>query len=126
MYYDLLAKIKNAGMAQKESFMTPYTRMDAAVAEILVKAKYLKGAEKRAVGKRNFLEITMSYRHQKPVMTDFKILSKPSRRLYIGYRELHQVRQGYGIAVLSTPAGVLSNRDARKQKVGGEHLFQIW
>ena len=61
-----------------------------------------------------------------PAITDFKVMSKPSRRLHIGYRDLKAVKQNYGLSILSTPAGVMSNREARKQKVGGEYLFEVW
>lgn len=126
MYYDLLPRIKNAGAAQKESFTAPYSNLDLAVAQILVDAGYLKSAEKRVVGKKSFLEVVMKYYKKKAAMTDFRLISKPSRHIYSSYRELRSVRQNYGFAVLSTPKGVMTNKDAKKQKVGGEYLFEIW
>jgi small subunit ribosomal protein S8 len=59
-------------------------------------------------------------------LTDFRMLSKPSRHIYSGYRELRPVRQHYGLAVLTTPQGIMTNKEAKKQKVGGEYLFEIW
>jgi small subunit ribosomal protein S8 len=126
MYYDLLAKIKNAQRAKKEIMLTPFSKGDFAVAEVLVSRKFLKSAERRTIGKRQYLEVRLSYKENRPGMTDFKVMSKPSRRLYIGYRELKPIKQNYGMSVLSTPDGILSNRDARKKKVGGEYLFEIW
>lgn len=126
MYYDLLPRIKNAGVAQKESFTAPYSNLDLAVARILVEAGYLKSAEKRTIGKKNFLEIGLKYYKKKPAMTDFRLISKPSRHIYSSYRELRPVRQNYGFAVISTPKGVMTGKEAKKQKVGGEYLFEIW
>src|SRR5262245_3679001 len=126
MYYDLLTRIKNAGRAEKETVLAPFSNMDLAVAKILVEAGFLKSADKRVIGRKNYVEVAIAYRDKKPVLTDFKLISKPSRHLYGGYRELAPVRQGYGISVLSTPKGVMTNRTARKEKVGGEYLFQIW
>ena len=82
--------------------------------------------QKRTTDKKLFLDIKLSYRDGEPRFQDFKIVSKPSRRMYSGYREIKPVRQGYGIGVLTTPSGVLSNVEAREKKAGGEYLFQIW
>lgn len=126
MYYDLLARIKNATRARKDSLTVPYSKMDFAILKILEDAGYVKSIAKKEGGKKNFIEIKPVYKDNQPVMTDFKVLSKPSRRLYTGYRDLTTVRQGHGLAIVSTPSGIMSNREARKNKVGGEYLFQIW
>jgi small subunit ribosomal protein S8 len=126
MHYDLLAKIKNAQRAEKESFITPFSKMDFAIARVLVEAGYLRDAQKKTMGRHQALEVKLKYRDKRPAVNDFRILSKPSRHYYVGYRELQSVKQGQGIGVLSTPQGIMSNRAARKEKVGGEYLFQIW
>ena len=102
----------------------PFSRMDLAVLEVLRDNGYVKSAEKEVAGKKNIIAIRLSGKKKEDV--DFKLLSKPSRRFYTDYRSLHRVRQGYGLGVLSTPAGVMSAADAKKKKVGGEYLFQIW
>jgi small subunit ribosomal protein S8 len=126
MYYDLLTRIKNASRVEKESVLAPFSNMDLAIAKLLVEEGYLKSADKRVIGRKNFIEMTIAYNGKNPVLTDFKLLSKPSRHLYAGYEDLKPVRQRYGVAVLSTPKGILTNRSARKEKVGGEYLFEIW
>ncbi|RJQ29574.1 30S ribosomal protein S8 [Candidatus Parcubacteria bacterium] len=126
MYTDLLAKIKNAELARKESITTPFSKMDFAIAKALAQANYLKDVQKRTIGHKMFIDIKLVYRGGKPGITDFKIMSKPSRRLYVGYRDLRRIKQGYGLAVLSTPKGISVNTDARKAKVGGEYLFEVW
>ncbi len=126
MYYNLLSEIKNAEQARKESLSLPYAEFDFAVAKLLAEKGFVKEAEKKTSGRKPAIEIKLKYRDGEPALTGFKIVSKPSRRFYIGYRELKPVRQSFGISVLSTPSGIMSNKEARKQKVGGEYLFEVW
>jgi small subunit ribosomal protein S8 len=126
MYYDVLVQLKNAQMAGKETFQMPFSKFDYAVARFLAAHGFASSAEKRAVGKRSVIEVKVKYADARPGMTDFRLISKPSRRIYAGYRELRPVRQGHGLSALSTPEGILSNVEARKKKLGGEHLFNIW
>lgn len=126
MYYDLLSKIKNATMARKDKMIVPFSRMDFAVANILMSRGYLKTVEKETTGKKSVMVIRLGVKGKKGLMTDFKIISKPSRHFYKDYRSIRPVKQGHGFAVLSTSNGIMTEQDARKQKVGGEYLFEIW
>ncbi len=124
MYYRLLPEIKNALRAGKEKMTVPFSRMDLAVLEVLRANGYVKSAEKEMAGRKSVITIRLDDKKKGDI--DFKLLSKPSRRFYSDYRSLHSVRQGYGLGVLSTPSGIMSAADAKKKKVGGEYLFQIW
>lgn len=126
MYYNLLVRIKNAVRAKKEVIHAPFSKLDFGVAKLLVEAGYLNDAEKRNIGRKTILEIKLRYRGREPVISDFKLVSKPGKRSYVGYRELKPVRQNYGIGVVSTPAGIMTNREARRRKLGGEYLFEVW
>lgn len=126
MLTDLLTRIKNAGMARHNSLQAPFSKFDFEVAKVLQKEGFLKNVEKRSAGKKVFLDITLNYRGRNPAISGFRVTSKPSRRLYTGYRELKAVKHGYGVAILSTPEGILTDKDARNKKVGGEQIFQIW
>jgi len=126
MYYDLLVRIKNAALARREVLQAPSSKLDFAIARLLVTAGYLEDAQKKNVGKRSVLELRLRYKNKQPTFSDFRVMSKPSRRVYRSYRELYPVKQNFGLAVISTPQGVMTNRDARKQKVGGEYLFEVW
>lgn len=126
MYYDLLAKIKNAGLVKKEGFVTSFSNFDFEVAKVLMAGHFLKDVQKKTVGSKKYLEVKVNYKNNAPVMSDFKIISRPSRHLYVKSGNVKSVKQGYGIGVFSTNEGVLNNRDARKKKVGGEFLFEIW
>ncbi len=126
MYYDVLPKLKNAVMARKDRVVTPFSKMDFAVLNALVEAGYLASAEKEAAGKKNIIVVRLGSKTKKTSFSDFKLVSKPSRHSYIDYRNLRPVMQGHGIGVLSTSKGIMTDRTARKNKIGGEYLFQVW
>jgi small subunit ribosomal protein S8 len=123
----MLAKIKNASMARKESLVVPFSKNDFEVAKILVASGFLKDAQKRVFGRKQMIEIKLVTKTDgQQGISDFKIVSKPSRHLYYGYRDIRTVRQNFGIAVVSTPRGIMTGASARKAKVGGEYLFEVW
>ena len=126
MYYNLLSQLKNATMAKKEKITVPHSKMDLAILKALIENGYIKSADVEAVEGKNTIAIRLAGKNKAAPINDFKIMSKPSRRSYIDYRALRPVRQGYGIGVLSTSKGIMTNKEARKQKVGGEYLFEIW
>jgi len=123
MYYDMLIRIKNAQAAKKGSLKLPYSTMDMAVAEILVVKNYLKSALRKGRGAKRVIELVLT---DAPAINGVRLVSKPSRAIYAGYRDVRSVKSGHGIAVLSTPKGIMSGDQARKQKVGGKMLFEIW
>ncbi len=127
MYIDLLTKIKNAQQARKEFVKLGFSNMDLAVAELLAKNNFIDSATKKGRLPKRIIEIKLKYRDRNVgAISGVKFLSKPSRRLYAGYKDLRLVRQGYGMAVISTPKGIMTYKEARKQKLGGEILFEIW
>lgn len=126
MHYDLLAKIKNAGRARRDTVQTRYSNFAFSVAQVLLKSHYLKEVQKKAVNRKNYLEVKIAYRGTKPVLDDFKIISRPGRHIYASYKDLKSVKQGYGVGIISTPAGVMSTQEARRLKVGGEYLCEVW
>ena len=127
MHYDLLVRIKNAELARKENASMPYSRGNFALAKILEGAGYISDVQKKNVGKKSFLEMKLRYHEEyRPALTGFKIMSKPGRRMYRSAKELKAIRQNYGIAVISTSAGLLTNREAKQRKIGGEYLLEVW
>ena len=120
---DFLIRLKNASMVGKESVSLPFSQMKLSIAEILVREGYIAGIDKR---KPYSLTVSLVYKNGRPAISGVKRISKPSRRLYMGVRELKPVKRGYGLLVLSTPAGVLTGKEARLKRVGGEALFEIW
>ncbi len=126
MYYDLLARIKNAYAAEKPSLLVPFSKVDFEISKILVKDKYLHEVQKRAINRKNYMDIKLSYQNHQPSFKDFKIISRPGRRIYTTYHDIKPVKNGYGLAIISTSKGVFNHKEARKMKVGGEYLFEIW
>ncbi|MCA9361023.1 30S ribosomal protein S8 [Candidatus Kaiserbacteria bacterium] len=124
---DFIIQLKNAGMAGNEIVMLPYSKLKAAIADRLVKEGYIISAEKIDKKVGAILKVTLKYvdggRHQ---INGVKRISKPGRRLYIKAADIYPVKFGRGSMILSTPAGILTGEEARKQQVGGEQLFIIW
>ena len=125
MYYDLLAQIRNNEAGTKENFSVPFSKMDLSVCKILAENGYIKDAKEKTIGRKKFIDIRLLGRGKRAV-NGFKIISKPSRHLYFQSSELRAVKSGYGIGVLSTSKGIMTQKDAKKIKVGGEYLFQVW
>ena len=122
---DFIIRLQNASRTGKASVSLPFSKMKLAIAEVLTREGYLAevdGASKSG----GSLSVTLKYKNGKPAIQGVKRISKPSRRMYMSVKELRPVKRGHGLLVLSTPAGVVSGKHAREQKVGGEALFEIW
>src|SRR3989338_1412473 len=126
MYTNVLTQLKNAQQAKKERIRVPYSKMDMAVLEVLAKSGYLSEASKKGRLPKRIIEIKLKYEDGKGVISGIKFVSKPSRKLYVGYKELMPVKQGYGLAVISTSKGIMTAKEARNMKLGGEVLFEIF
>jgi len=126
MHYSILSELKNAVRAQKDKMILPFSKMDFAILKKLAENGYVKSVEKEAVGKKNIIVVRLAYKAKVSPVNDFKITSKPSRHTYIDYRSLNTVRQGHGLSMLSTSQGIMTGKEARKNKIGGEYLFEIW
>jgi len=118
--------MKNGSLAGKESVSFPFSKMKNSIGECLVKAGYLKQVSKKVKKGQPVLEVELVYVDKKPKITEVERISKQSRRVYFGMKDIHSVRNGSGLLVLSTPKGILSGKEARKEQVGGEALFKIW
>jgi small subunit ribosomal protein S8 len=123
---DMLAQIRNSGMAKKTSFSLPFSKLRFAVAAALLKEGYIASVTKKGKKVVKLMEIELLYVNGKPRVSGTTRLSKPSRRVYFGVEDIKLIRNGYGLIMLSTPEGILSGNEARKKKVGGEALFKIW
>lgn len=124
---DFIIQLKNASAVKKEVVALPYSKMKHAVADALAKEGYVKAVEKRGKKVKKTLEVTMAYDETgMPAIRGVLRVSKPGRRMYANVGEIHPVKYGKGKLILSTPAGILTGENARKQNVGGEQLFKIW
>jgi len=120
---DMLNRIMNAQAVQKQAMELPFSKAKLAVGEILKEAGFIKDIKQKGAGAVKVLTITLN---PKKLISGFKKVSKPGKRIYQRSKELKKVKSGYGIAIVSTAKGVLSVQEARKQKVGGELWLQIW
>lgn len=125
---DMLTRIRNANIAKHDTVDVPASKMKIAIADILVKEGYIKKYELVEVGGFKDIRITLKYGQDKNVkiITGLKRISKPGLRVYAGAEELPKVLGGLGIAIVSTNKGVITDKEARKQHVGGEVLAFVW
>jgi len=123
---NMMNMIKNSGRANHESVVVPYSKVKHAIADCLVKEGFLKSVAKKT--KKGFptLELTLIYVDGQPKITGTERVSKSSCRVYKGVKEIRPTRNGYGLTVLTTPKGILTDKQARKEMVGGEVLFKLW
>ena len=118
--------MKNASLAGKANTSFPYSKMKNAIAECLKKEGYIAGLSKKTKKGMPVLEVDLIYIDGKPKISEVDRISKQSRRVYMGVKDIRPVRNGFGVLVLSTPKGIISGKEARKEQVGGEALFKIW
>lgn len=123
---DLLAQIKNASMAGIQTIELPHSRMKMEVAKILSKEGYIGAVSKVGDDPKSRLRIDIKYQGDTPVITGVKRISKPGLRLYVNKHTIPTVVGGMGMAVVSTPQGIMTGSDAKKKGVGGEILCTIW
>lgn len=124
---DLIIRLKNAGAVKKETVSVPYSKLRLAILTKLADAGYIESATPKGEQvQEKTLEVTLRYENGTPRINGVKRVSKPGRRLYCGVKDIHPVKFGKGHMILSTPAGILTNEEAKEQKVGGEQLFIIW
>ena len=124
---DMLTRIRNANSAKHDSVKVPASNMKKALAQILVDEGYIKSFTVEEDGKQGVLDIQLKYGPNKSqVITGLRRVSKPGLRIYTNVEDMPKVMKGLGIAILSTPKGVMTDKDARKANVGGEVLAFIW
>jgi small subunit ribosomal protein S8 len=123
---NMIIMLKNASRAGHESVVLPHSKIKNAILECLKKEGYVKDISKKVKKGHPILEVELVYNEKMPKINEAERISKQSRRVYFGVTDIHKVRNGTGVLILSTPKGILSGRDARKEQVGGEALFRMW
>ena len=123
---DFLTVIRNAYRAGKDSCDTRFSKLHQNIATILKDEGFIREVEKIDLDGKPFLRLTLKYVDEVPALTGIKRVSKPGRRMYFQSREIPRTLGGLGVGILTTSRGILKDRDARKQNVGGEVLCSIW
>ncbi|MEO1091968.1 MAG: 30S ribosomal protein S8 [Pseudomonadota bacterium] len=124
---DMLTRIRNGQMASKGKVSSPASNLRRNVLEVLQREGYIRGYSTHELERgKNELAIELKYHNGQPVIRELRRVSKPGRRVYAGVRDLPRVYNGLGIAILSTPRGVMSDTEAREARVGGEILCTVF
>ena len=123
---DMITRLRNAARAHLPVAVVEYSNFKMAVAQVLLAHGFITAATKKGKKVKKIIEMTLAMNGRQPKLQGVIRVSKPSRRVYQGARDLRPIRQGYGELIISTPQGVMTGRAARRARVGGEVLFKIW
>jgi small subunit ribosomal protein S8 len=123
---DMLTRIRNAQAAGLATVSVPFSRIKQDMVNILEKEGFIGKSESKGRKTKKDIEIVLKYENGKGVVLGLKRISKPGQRIYIDSTEIRTVRDGFGISIISTSKGLMTNKDAWKQKLGGELICQIW
>lgn len=123
---DMLNRIKNAGLSQRASVVVSFSDMKMRVANILAREGYVASAAKKVRKGLPVLEVTLAYVGKEPKVKDTLRISKPSRRIYSSHDKLGAYHRNLGLLLISTPKGILTHTEARKEHAGGEVLLRVW
>ena len=124
---DMLTRIRNAQMRGKSTVSTPASKLRAWVLDVLADEGYIRGYEKTSSHDgHGAIEISLKYFDGVPVIKELKRISKPGRRVYLGVKDIPQVRQGLGVSIVSTSQGIMSDASARAKNVGGEVICTVF
>ncbi|MBI5731796.1 MAG: 30S ribosomal protein S8 [Candidatus Magasanikbacteria bacterium] len=122
---DMLTRIRNASQARKAEAIIPFSKIKWEIARLLLQEGYVRGAEKILLEKES-IKIQLGYDNSAPLITALNRISKPGRRLYVGYDKIKPIKNGLGVAFLSTPEGLMTSKEAKKKKVGGEIICEVY
>jgi small subunit ribosomal protein S8 len=123
---DMLTRIRNACLAGHRRVDMPVSKLKAEIARLLRDNHYIQDFKLLDDGRHGLLRVYLKYQGDAPVIRELHRVSKPGLRRYVRVREIPRVKNGLGMAILSTPQGVMSDRDARRQRLGGELLAVVW
>lgn len=121
-----LTSIRNACRAEYKDVQVAHTVVTEKIARVMFDEGYLGDVQVIGEGKGKKLVMRLKYMNSEPVIAGLQRVSKLSRRVYVGYKDINAVMNGLGLSILSTPAGIMSDKDAKKNRVGGEVLCNIW
>ena len=123
---NMLTSIRNALAVEHPTVNVPFSNLKYKIAKILEKEDFIEKAEKKGKGVKKSLEITLKYEGKVPAISGLKRISKPGQKIYLSYKKIKKVKEGLGIAIISTSKGLMTNKETRKQKLGGEVICEIW
>ncbi|MSU45372.1 MAG: 30S ribosomal protein S8 [Candidatus Zambryskibacteria bacterium] len=123
---DMIIRMKNAGDSKKESVIFPYSKLKLAILEVLFKEGFVSSFGKKGKKVAKFIEVVLSYEDGESKIHGVERVSKSSKRIYSKSKDIKKVKSGMGSLIISTPQGIMTDKQAKIAKVGGEALFTIW
>jgi len=127
---NMLTAIRNAQAVRHPTVSLSFSNLKYEIAKILEKEGLVENVEKKGKKIKRSIEITLKYEgessHNRPAISGLKMISKPGQRIYLPVKKIKRVRGGYGITIISTPKGLMTNKEAKRQKIGGEVICEIW
>ena len=123
---DMIIRIKNAGDSRKESVVFPYSKLKVAILDVLAKEGFIKSFGKKGKKIAKFIEVTLIYEDGSAKIQGVERVSKSSKRIYNKSKDIKKVKSGLGSLIISTPKGIMTDKQAKTDNVGGEPLFKIW
>ena len=123
---NMIIQIKNAGNVGHDRVSIPYSKLKHSIAEVLKKENFIKDLEVESQKGKKVLSLDLFMENRVPKIKGVERISKPSKRIYRKFSDIRAVKNGYGALILSTSAGIMSGREAKRAKLGGEALFSIW
>jgi small subunit ribosomal protein S8 len=123
---DLLTRLRNAGAAQKSEVLVPYSKIKSEIARILKQEGYISDFELDTTGAHPQIKVRTKLANRSSAIVGLKRVSRPGLRRYVGAKEIPRVLGGMGVAILSTPRGIITGHEAKRQNLGGELLAYIW
>lgn len=123
---DMLTRIRNATKVRHEKLTVPYSNLKLEILKILKKEGYVKDYEKVAQDNKDTLEVVLMYENGESKIGDLQRMSKSSQRIYVDKDHLPKSKQGLGMMIISTSKGLMTDKEARKKKIGGEVICEVW
>ncbi len=123
---DMLIRIKNAQAVLHPTVEIPFSNFKYELAKILAKNGFIGTVEKKGRKTKKYIEIALKYKEGIRAISGLRKVSKPGQRIYTNFKKIRKVKGGYGMAIISTPKGLMTDREAKKQKLGGEIVCEIW
>lgn len=123
---DMFNRIKNAQAVQKPTVLIPFSGINYEIARLLSERGFIDKIEKKGKKVKRLVEVALKYNNKIPAISGIKRISKPGQRIYVSSKEIKPVKGGYGISIISTSKGLMTNKEARKQKLGGELICEVW
>ena len=123
---DMLNRIRNAQAVLKTTVDVPLSKIKLEICQILARNGFIKGFEKKGRKNKKNIQITLKYDGKIPAISGMKRISKPGQKIYLPYKKIKKVKGGYGFSIISTSKGLMTDKEARKQRLGGEVVCEIW